>query len=969
MRPLASVLRRLCQPTPLVALLALAMTAAVAVPASYWKSPKTDFTLRGFDPNLMYSSPQGPGSVHGVLQFTQGSLLMSAVPGSRPVVDLATSPLSYNIAFDATIVEAQPDSTPLVLDISAPYFGYHYDFIFTAAPLRQVLLERLHKDAVVSLRALGVYTIGQQYDVSVNIDRAHSKLSVTVTSPPSALRPADAIYVASTGPKFSSHVITIDTVPVVAGRSYELSADTKPLTAGEIGMSIDWLSASGRRVGGSSQWAPIAGLSAWAGRDFDATAPSGATRARIELATANGGQALFAQAHFSGPHKGAPNLLSNGSFLDGAAGWRRADNTAPLQTSAFRDGTWSAQISGAKWKPLFSSLRMAVSVEALSTGGLSNVALSSYELSVPHQRWVADLVDDTGLRLLLVGLGLLGLAAIVLAVRRRRYLKRLRLVISRFWNNDRVLVLDANTRRVTLVVGIAVLIYIVGNGLLSRIGSLNADIIGARVWAYTAGAHGPGALYFSPNVASAEAGQWQGLPLQEASFPYGPVMAYIFWAMGLVYDLFLHQPYVGTLDTNLVDGLLRATNAVFAALDAYLAYLIVRQGERNVPRAVIVLVVLAFNPAIWFAGDVWATTQAISTAFLLAALYFAYRHRLVVTWVLLLAGAMTRPQNLVPALLLGAFVFVTNPKARSLVSLAWAVVITFLYLLPLSLTVAPSLPIDVLANVFLLHVGHGNDPWTMPASYGAMSIWPLITQVVGHASGEARISFRATRLLFGNHSYYNLGNQLGALFELGLVGLVLVLRRNLRRPGQMTLVLAAGSTGLLMLITGAPGYYFVMPLCFIAASRSALTRRVWWFCLVALSATTFLSEYAMGAYWLDNHLVWGVGVYSPHFAVANWLATLPNNNLFVTACCAVNIVVFGVLMYRAIRPTPRIVDLHDRRAQGKFRHSLGAERSIYSYNDVAEPVDNEPERRPRVVPVRRTASHFGCRPHISLGEQ
>jgi hypothetical protein len=895
-------MRWLRWPEAAVVVLALAMAAVVLTPASVWKAPKTDLTVSGFDPNVMYASPQGGGAVAGVVQFTKGALAMSAVPGSRPVVDLATSPLSYSVSFYVTVLEAEPDSTPLTLEVFSPYTGYYYDIVFTAAPARQVLLERLHKDALVSLRPLGVYTLGQQYFVSVRVDRVRSELSVSLTTPPGQAKPTNAVYVAGTGPMYSSHLITTGTVAVDSGQSYALSVDARPLAAGQVGMSITWLNHDGHRLDVVGEWAAANGLGPWAGRSLQAVAPRDATEARVELATADGGQALFSDATFQAVGPGSRNLLANGSFLSGAAGWRRADNAAPLQVRSFADRTFAAEVSAAQWAPLFASLRVAVAVRSASTGGLSTVQLSSYRLVVPHQRWEAVALEDLALRYLVAALAVLGLLALGIAGRRRRYVSRAVGFVRRLWDGEPALVLGPKARRWLLAGAVAGVAYLAGNALLSRAGSLNADIIGARVWAYTAGSHGPGSLYFAPNVSSAEAAQWQGLPLQEAAFPYGPVMAYIFWALGLVYRFFLHQPLAGTLDTSLVDYLLRAANAVFAALDALLVYAVLRQGRQPVRRAVVVLVVLAFNPAIWFAGSVWGTTQAISTAFLLGALYLAYRQHLVATWALLLAAAMTRPQNLVPVLLLAAYVLLTQPKARAVQSLAWAVVITFVYLLPLSLAVSPTLPVDVLANVFLLHVGHGNDPWTMPASYGAMSFWPLVTQIVGHASGEARISFQATRVLFGKDSYYNVGNQAAAVFEVALVGAAVLLRHKLRRDGQVTVLLAAGSTGLLMLVTGAPAYYFVLPLCFVAASRPALGARDYWYCLGALSATTFLSEYAMGAYWLDNHLPWGVGIYSPSFGPSRFMATLPRSDLFITACCLVNISVFAVLVYRALRP-------------------------------------------------------------------
>ena len=86
-------------------------------------------------------------------------------------------------------------------------------------------------------------------------------------------------------------------------------------------------------------------------------------------------------------------------------------------------------------------------------------------------------------------------------------------------------------------------------------------------WGYTAASHGPGSLDFTPNVSTAEAAQWGGLPLQEAGFPYGPIMAYVFSATVSIYRFMLHEPLVGMANTGAIDFELRAFNALAVIVD------------------------------------------------------------------------------------------------------------------------------------------------------------------------------------------------------------------------------------------------------------------------------------------------------------------------------------------------------------------------------------------------------------------
>jgi hypothetical protein len=882
----------------LLAVTALLMLLIVLIPAGVWSAPRVDARATGFDPNTMYSNAQGVGQVSGSIDLTPAELAINATPGSAPVVDLTTGPLSYDIRFAVTVSAAAPGSQPLIVDIAAPYTDYHYRVVFTSEPAQQILLQRTHAGVVLSQQSLGLYALDQRYDMRVVLDRRAQTATVAMSTPSSELQPGSALSLTTTSQPAESQVITKNVFPVAGGTMYSLSAAVKPILPGGEGITIEWLNSARQRISLAADWANSAATTrqaAWTGLSLQARAPARARYARVDVATANGAQALFDQVRLS-KMGDVNNILPNGDFAHDAAGWRRASGMQPLDVWVFTARSFKVSITARQWPALFASLRMSVSAGAESSYGLSSADLTQYQVDLLHQRWLAVQINDWRPRLAAI---LLVIAGLALGWRRIRLLARAaRARVSASMAN-RVLAVSPGS----IAVGIALLlVYVVGNALLSRIGSLNADLVGARVWVYTAAYHGPSALYTLPNISSAEAAQWQGLPLQEAGFAYGPVMAYIFGALGVVYRFFMHQPVPGPSDLSQIDGLVKAAVGLFALADSVVAYLILRARGLGSAKNRLVFIALVFNPAIWFAGSVWGTTQTISLFFLLLALYFFERARPTPSWVFLIASILTRPQNIFVAVILAAIMIRVFPPRRTIAAVASAVIITFTYLLPFALLVSPTLPVDILLNALFLHVGNGNDAWTMPVSWGGMSIWPLISQFAGHVHGVSRILYPATYPLIGRRTYYQMGSLLLGAFLVGCAGMALIRGRRLAAVGRVPVVLAATSLGTFVLNTGTASYHLILALVLIALTRSALPARVYWACLGGITATTFIAMYGMGAYWLSGSLVWDVGIYNPDSPLTRFMASLPNNDLVVTALCLVNVLIFLVLVWFAFKP-------------------------------------------------------------------
>ena len=70
-----------------------------------------------------------------------------------------------------------------------------------------------------------------------------------------------------------------------------------------------------------------------------------------------------------------------------------------------------------------------------------------------------------------------------------------------------------------------VALYVVPNVMLFRLGGHPFDITNEKVYAYVAAHYGAVHLYYLPSLVGIPA-VWNGVPYNEASFPYEPVLAY-----------------------------------------------------------------------------------------------------------------------------------------------------------------------------------------------------------------------------------------------------------------------------------------------------------------------------------------------------------------------------------------------------------------------------------------------------------
>jgi hypothetical protein len=895
-------LRRLSGPVSLGVLAALMVLTAI-IPASFWRAPKFDIVANGFDPVTMYTTTELGERGIGAISFTKNQMSITALQGSGELAHLVTSPMSYNARFSFHVTRAEAATVPLTIAITAPYPRNELRLVLGPAPARTVSLEWVVAGLPVRQQILGSYAIGVVYDVDVAVNRANDTARLSIT-PLQAANPIHAVHLSDNGTPFESRVMAKSAVPVKAGATYLFSTDLLSDVPGKVGLNLEWLNAAGKRLRVDAKWSVSEGaMGVWRGYDTRAQAPQGAVAVRPEVALAGGASASVSNMRLVPEQGTAGDMLSNGDFSAGTTGWRRTSGAEPLEIRQYPTTVNVATASKKTFPELFSALRMALTVSSSADGGLAQVDLNNYQLKVPHQRWMAVRVSDPALTAIIIALGTLGLAALGA------------LMVSG-WRSPKGALLRRRARDpvslrlngTTVAAAAAVLVYGVASLLLAHSGSLNADIVGARVWTYTSGTFGMDQIYFLPNVASAEAGQWQGQALQEAGFPYGPTMAYVFTGLGWLYAHGIHQPALGQADAAGIDFAVRMTNGLFGLLGALLIGLIIRGFGRSVRTSTLVGCAYLLAPALAFTNSVWGSTQSISMVFLLGAVLFIQRGALTTTWIFLLAAIMTRPQNLIAAAILALVLLRAYPIGRSIRALSKAIIAVFVLLLPFSLLISPTLPVDVIANTVFMHVGSGNDAWTTPISWGAFGPWQLVVSGVQGVWGTEATLFPAMTPLAGGLSFY-LWGALGFLASMSFLA-YLALRRGkqMLADGRYLVLATLAVLTLLLVQTGAPSYHMLLPTAMSFLLIKSLSRRAYLFTTLTLSTTTFVSLYGMGAFWLSAHPQWSTGVYDPRFWGAQVFAWSVNNPAIVVICALANTAVMVVLTVNVLRQPRKIPD-------------------------------------------------------------
>jgi hypothetical protein len=471
-----------------------------------------------------------------------------------------------------------------------------------------------------------------------------------------------------------------------------------------------------------------------------------------------------------------------------------------------------SEVSAAVLPRLFESVRISLTASATASSGNSSVRLESYRLTLPHEQFWANKADDTRAVLALIGLGALGgillLVAIVKWVRQRAVAGALRVLDRK--RRQLLSALTHQRRLITIVAGVLLLGYLLPNALLFALGGHPFDMANEKLYAYVAARAGPAQLYYLPNLVSFPA-IWNGVPYNEAAFPYEPALAYVFTAIGWFARLVLGSSSF-TPASGPLEYIIKAVNVAFGLADAVVIYLILRALRVGYRWSLAGALMFLLNPAVWFSMSVWGQNHVISIFFTLAAILYAQRDHPVAAWMFLAAAALTRPQMLVVTLLIGIALLRKFPLRLNVLAVSWTVIAVFVLLLPFTLPTSPSVPVDIMANTFFVQEGGGNDPGLTTVSQDAYSIWPLVTYLKYGTSGLYRSFLPSSQSLWGSLSYQRAG-LVATGITLAVVS-VLLLRR--RRPdldgGAYLPLVALGFVAFLMFMTGLVATHFLLAL-------------------------------------------------------------------------------------------------------------------------------------------------------------
>jgi FkbM family methyltransferase len=168
---------------------AVCMVALVLVPARIWHHPANDAVYHGFDPNFVYVNPRGDGSTDGTIAMSSRSLTLTSPPGSQPVVDLVTSPLSFGASMDLSVLAPATNAGSLSLGLWTPETGTAYYLLFGLSPGNPVSTEvitggtaskTLVGGKIVDITPLGTYIQGHVYHVAMNLNKKAGTITTTI---------------------------------------------------------------------------------------------------------------------------------------------------------------------------------------------------------------------------------------------------------------------------------------------------------------------------------------------------------------------------------------------------------------------------------------------------------------------------------------------------------------------------------------------------------------------------------------------------------------------------------------------------------------------------------------------------------------------------------------------------------------------------------------------------------------------
>jgi hypothetical protein len=299
--------------------------------------------------------------------------------------------------------------------------------------------------------------------------------------------------------------------------------------------------------------------------------------------------------------------------------------------------------------------------------------------------------------------------------------------------------------------------------------------------------------------------------------------------------------------------------------------------------------------------SVWGQTHVISLFFVLAVVWFVEKRMAMWAWLALAAALMTRPQMIVFALLLGIVLLRRFPIKQNIWALSLAIVVVFVFLIPFSLPISPSLPVDVTFNNFHIQQAGGNQERLTTVSQDAYSVWPLVTYVLHGTTGSGRAFTPSSAHVIGDLTYQRLGLVL-TIAALLAVSAALAFRRriDIESGGYLPLV-ALGVSSFLMLLTGVVATHFLLALPFLLLCRRWMGSVAYFYVAAIWTVATFVPMYG------DMGIVISASDYpmlaQSHNALTKFVVELYSWDRFITVAIVANICAVIWLAYISARRT------------------------------------------------------------------
>ncbi len=910
------VIRSLSALAPVI--LGVLMFALWLTPYQLWERALYDAVYQGFDPNLIKIDRRGIAQSEGVVEVSPDLLRLVAVPESNPRVRLGSTPKDFNVSMDVKIVQSDPGTKPLSIDLWQWRNGATYSLAFGPSPSNHVIARAVQGTRVIKEEILGTYSLGQMYHVQLTVDREQGVITSRFEGrggPPSG---SNWVVLTNAAPHEPRYVeLVSDMLPVEEGEQYEFGATVKLAGGyGNFKLNVFWFDPERKML----SWAPPVGwhsprdLEGWTKQQFVASAPRGAAFATL-VASAGNSTYFMTDFFLRRVSSRSVNLLPNGRLKNGLDGWTLVEPGIGVSTEKPTVGIphqvhLMSSIDSTEAPELFLARLDAVwSLQAFSSFGTSIAEAQNYSVVVPPQTWRGSslwgvrLKDPAATRLVLA-LFVAGCLLVTLAAGRWGLRNATKISLRR-WHTATEAYRSIARFPWTFPVGATILACLVLNVFLFRLGYHLIDFNAAKIWSYIGMRYGVAELYsLTALVTTGE--PWTGAAVKQADFPYGPTMAYLFAFIGWLYRGFLAGPKGPTLEGFELAFVVKSVILLFVLADAALIYFIVRTLKVSGRLALLATMLFLLNPAVWFVGSIWGETQAMSLFFFLLAILFAQKRQPTGAWMSLMLSVLSRPQLWLPSLLLGLVCLRRFSVEENMRSMAWSVIVAFMMLLPFHLALGPSSLINWIVGTVDVQTPVkevvGPD---MAASLGAYNLWPLISPLTLNASGYNRMWFPSVEPFLGGWTYSQVSTLLTLVIELLLMVYVLITPRVARSNGGYIPVLAVSLLGLLLFRTGVSSHHFILALPLLIAAKKWVSDRIYYGGVGILTLTTFVSvagDFIYHMHWKGIGDIWMPALYPGNHVVTRFLLALYQTDWIITLGASSNLAVFLWLGWEAIRP-------------------------------------------------------------------